>query len=213
MNMDLKELLGDELYAQVDAKLAEVNSADDRKENPVKFVDLSEGAYVSKEKYTGLKTEADGYKKQLTEANTTIESYKEMDIEGIKKSADEWKQKYETDTAALNQQIETQKRTFAAEKYLDGQKIKSPLARKSILSDFMAQNLEFKDGTFVGADDYMKKMREQYPNDFENEPKGEPPQKKTWVRGTSGSYKPGVVDSEEAYLKQKYGSNKYYRGK
>ena len=206
MNMDLKELLGDELYAQVDAKIAEVNGADDRKENPVKFVDLSEGAYVSKEKYTGLKTEADGYKKQLTEANTTIESYKEMDIEGIKKSADEWKQKYETDTAALNQQIETQKRTFAAEKYLDGQKIKSPLARKSILSDFMAQNLEFKDGTFVGADDYMKKMREQYPNDFENKQKVEPPQKKTWVRGTSGTYKPGVVDSEESYLKQKYGA-------
>ena len=58
MNMDLKELLGDELYAQVNAKLAEVNGADDRKENPVKFVDLSDGAYVSKEKYTGLKTEA-----------------------------------------------------------------------------------------------------------------------------------------------------------
>ena len=213
MNMDLKELLGDELYAQVDAKIAEVNGADDRKENPVKFVDLSEGAYVSKEKYTGLKTEADGYNKQLTEANTTIESYKEMDIEGIKKSADEWKQKYETDTAALNQQIETQKRTFAAEKYLDGQKIKSPLARKSILSDFMAQNLEFKDGTFVGAEDYMKKMKEQYPDDFESEQKEEPPQKKTWVRGTSGTYKPGVVDSEESYLKQKYGNNKYYRGK
>ena len=77
----------------------------------------------------------------------------------------------------------------------------------------MAQNLEFKDGTFVGADDYMKKMREQYPNDFEIEQQEEPPKKKTWVRGTSGSYKPGVVDSEEAYLKQKYGSNKYYRGK
>lgn len=213
MNMDLKELLGDELYAQVDAKLAEVNGADDRKENPVKFVDLSDGAYVSKEKYTGLKTEADGYKKQLTEASATIESYKGMDIDGIKKSADEWKQKYETDTAALNQQIETQKRTFAAEKFLDGQKIKSPLAKKSILSDFMSQDLEFKDGTFVGADDYMKKMREQYPNDFEIEQQEEPPKKKTWVRGTSGSYKPGVVDSEEAYLKQKYGSNKYYRGK
>lgn len=213
MNMDLKELLGDELFAQVDAKIAEANGADDRKENPVKFVDLSDGAYVSKEKYTGLKTEADGYKKQLTDANTTIESYKGMDIEGIKKSADEWKQKYETDTAALNQQIETQKRTFAAEKFLDGQKIKSPLAKKSILSEFMSQNLEFKDGAFVGADDYMKKMREQYPDDFESEQEKEPPQKKTWVRGTGGTYKPGVVDSEESYLKQKYGNNKYYRGK
>lgn len=211
--MDLKELLGDELYAQVDAKIAEVNGADDRKENPVKLIDLSEGSYVGKEKYVNLKTEVDGYKKQLTDASTAIESYKNMDIEGIKKSAEEWKQKYETDTAALTQQIETQKRTFAAEKYLDGQKIKSPLAKKSILSEFMSQNLEFKDGTFVGADDYMKKMREQYPDDFESEQKEEPPQKKTWVRGTSGTYKPGVAGSEDAYLKQKYGNNKYFKGK
>lgn len=211
--MDLKELLGDELYAQVDAKIAEVNGADDRKENPVKLVDLSEGSYVGKEKYVSLKTEVDGYKKQLTDASTAIESYKNMDIEGIKKSAEEWKQKYETDTAALTQQIETQKRTFAAEKYLDGQKIKSPLAKRSILSEFMSQNLEFKDGTFVGADDYMKKIREQYPDDFESEQKEEPPQKKTWVRGTGGTYKPGVAGSEDAYLKQKYGNNKYFKGK
>ena len=82
--MDLKELLGEELYAQVDARITEVNDADSRKENPVKFVDLSEGAYVGKEKYANLKTEADGYKKQLTDANAAIESYKGMDIEGIK---------------------------------------------------------------------------------------------------------------------------------
>lgn len=210
--MDLKELLGEELYAQVDARITEVNDADSRKENPVKFVDLSEGAYVGKEKYANLKTEADGYKKQLTDANAAIESYKGMDIEGIKKSADEWKQKYDTDTAALTQLIETQKRSFAAEKYLDSQKIKSPLARKSIFSEFMSQNLEFKDGTFVGADEYMKKIKEQYPDDFEPEQaKEEPPKKNTWVRGTAGSFKPTAVSSEEAYREQKYSKNKYYR--
>ncbi len=34
--MDLKELLGEELFTQVDAKLNEVNSADDRKKQPGK---------------------------------------------------------------------------------------------------------------------------------------------------------------------------------
>ena len=32
---------------------------------------------------------------QLNEANKTIRSFKDMDIDGIKKSADEWKQKAE----------------------------------------------------------------------------------------------------------------------
>lgn len=34
-------------------------------------------------------------KGQLTEANKTIEGFKAMDIDGIKKAADEWKAKYE----------------------------------------------------------------------------------------------------------------------
>lgn len=87
--MDLKEVLGEELYAQVDAKLAEVNGTDERKSNPVKLVDLSEGTYVGKEKYSSLQTEVKGYKSQLEEAGKTIKSYQEMDIDGIRQSATE----------------------------------------------------------------------------------------------------------------------------
>lgn len=212
--MELREALGEELFSQVDAKLSEINSAADRKDNPVRFVDLSEGGYVGKENYTRLQTESGGYKKQLEDANKEIKSYKDMDIEGIKKSAADWEKKYNTDTAALNQQLETQKRTFAAERFLDGQKIKSPLAKKSILADFMSQNMKLRDdGTFEGAEEYMKKMREQYPDDFEPDKKPEnKPEKKTWVRGTQNTYKPGITSSEEAYRQQKYGKNKYYKG-
>lgn len=212
--MELREALGEELFSQVDAKLSEINGADDRKDNPVRFVDLSDGEYVGKENYTRLQIESSGYKKQLEDANKEIKSYKDMDIEGIKKSAADWEKKYNTDTAALNQQLETQKKSFAAERFLDGQKIKSPLAKKSILADFMSQNMKLReDGTFEGAEEYMKKMREQYPDDFEPDKKPEEkPEKKTWVRGTQGTYKPGVTSSEEAYRQQKYSNNKYYKG-
>ena len=44
------------------------------------------------EKY---KAENEGLKTQLSEANTQIQSFKEMDIDGIKASAEEWKTKYE----------------------------------------------------------------------------------------------------------------------
>lgn len=210
--MELREALGEELFAQVDAKLNEINGAADRKDNPVKFIDLSEGNYVGKENYTRLQTEANGYKTQLADANKEIKSYKDMDIDGIKKKAAEWEDKYATDTAALNKKLDDQKKTFAAERYLDGQKIKSPLAKKSILADFLSQDMKFRDdGTFEGAEEYMKKVREQYPDDFETDEPGKNQEKKTWVRGTQGTYKPSTVSDEEAYREQKYGKNKYFK--
>ena len=208
--MNLQELLGDELFLQVDAKIQEHNKGIEDKLQQVRFVDLSEGGYVSKEKYGELDTAKKGIEKQLKEANDTIESYKDMDIEGIKKSAADWKKKYDEDTQKLNQQIEADRKAFAAERYIAGQKIKSPLSRKAILQEFLAQNLEFKDGAFTGADEYMEKVRKQYPDEFEQEQDpNQGRQKNTWVRGTQGTYKPETKSEEAAYLEKKYGNNKY----
>ena len=92
--MELREALGDELYSQVEAKLTEINGASGRKDNPVRYVDLSEGGYVGKENYNRLQTESTGYKKQLDDANGVIKSYKDMDIDGIKQSVKVWETKY-----------------------------------------------------------------------------------------------------------------------
>lgn len=199
-NMELKELLGDELFSQVDAKIQEHNSGIEDKLQQVRFVDLSEGGYVSKERYQELNTRIGGLETQLKDANSTIKSYKDMDIEGIKQSAADWEQKYNTETQKLNKQIEDDRKKFAAERFMDSQKIKSPLSRKAILQDFLAKGLEFKDGTFVGADEYMKTVKEKYPDEFEQEE--EKPEKKSWVRGTRGTYKPQAKSEEEAYLKR-----------
>ena len=208
--MNLQELLGDELFSQVNEKIQEHNKGIEDKLKQVRFADLSEGGYVSKEKYGELDTAKKGIEKQLKDANATINSYKEMDIDGIKKSAEDWEKKYNEDTQKLNQQIENDRKTFAAERYIADQKIKSPLSRKAILQEFLAQNLEFKDGAFSGADEYMKKVREQYPDEFEQEQEpNQGRQKGTWVRGTQGTYKPETKSEEAAYLEKKYGNNKY----
>lgn len=47
------------------------------------------------------------YQNQLKTANDTIQSYKDMDIDSIKKSADDWKTKYEEMEA--NQKAEKRK--------------------------------------------------------------------------------------------------------
>ena len=51
--MKLEELLGEELYAQVKAKLDAANEKIENKKDYVRYVDLSEGNYVSKERYSG----------------------------------------------------------------------------------------------------------------------------------------------------------------
>lgn len=207
--MELRELLGEELFGQVDAKIQEHNAGIEDKLQHVRYADLSEGNYVSKEKYQTLETKSNGLQTQLNEANTTINSYKDMDIDGIKESAKNWETKYNTDTQALHTQIDNQQKQFAAERFMDTQKIKSPLSRKAIMQEFLAQNLEFKDGAFKGADEYMKGVKEKYPDEFEaDEP--EKPEKKVFVRGTAGTHKPKTASEEEAYLKTKYGNNKYF---
>lgn len=209
--MELREALGEELFSKVEARLTEINGADDRKENPVRYVDLSEGSYVGKEKYSRMQTETAGYKKQLEDANELIKSYKDTkdkDIEGLKQSAKDWETKYAEDTKALQDKLAAQEKTFAAERYLDGQRIKSPLSRKTILSEFLAQDMEFKDGKFIGADEYMKGVREKYPDEFHADEEKNTG-KKIFVRGTSQTYKPATKSEEEAYLKKKYGNNKY----
>ena len=183
--MELRETLGEELFSQAEARLTEINGADDRKDNPVRFVDLSEGSYVGKEKYSRVQAES----------------------EESRQSAKDWEARYAEETKALQEKLSIQERVFAAERYLDGQKIKSPLSRKAILNEFMAQNLEFKDGKFIGADEYIKGVREKYPEEFQKDE--EPKPKKIFVRGAGNTYKPVTKSEEEAYLKTKYGNNKY----
>lgn len=207
--MELRELLGEELFGQVDARIQEHNAGIEDKLQHVRYADLSEGNYVSREKYQTLETKSNGLQTQLNEANDKINSYKDMDIDGIKQSAAEWESKYNKDTQALQEQIDNQGKQFAAERFMDGQRIKSPLSRKQILHDFLKQGMEFKDGAFVGAEEYMKGVREQYPDEFETEQDPEKPEKKIFVRGTSHTYKPATKSEEDAYLKKKYGNNKY----
>mgnify|MGYP000231766846 CR=1 FL=1 len=47
----------------------------------------------------------DDVKKQLADANKQISAFKDMDIDGIKKAADDWKTKAETAEADANKKI------------------------------------------------------------------------------------------------------------
>lgn len=206
----LKDILGEELYTQVEGKVSTHNAGISDESKRVKLADLSTGNYVSKEKHLSLKTERDGYKTQLETANGEIASYKNLDIDGIKQAAANWETKYNDDIGKLNQTLLNQQMEFSAKEYMNKQGFKSELAKEAAVSKLLGQKLPFKDGVFTGADEFMKKLKEADPDSFA--PAEDKQQNKSWVRGTGNTHKPPVIGDEQAYMDRKYKGNKYYKG-
>lgn len=158
--MTLKELCGEELYAQVEEKLNEVNGKIADKVKHVRFTDLSEGNYVAKEKFDSKNTELSGVKKQLEDANKEIQSYKDMDIDGVKKSAQEWEDKYNTETQKLKSQLEKQERSHQTDRYLDTVGLKpGAMYRDFVRKAFEAKEFKLDGEKFLGADDFIAELK------------------------------------------------------
>lgn len=125
----------------------------------IKLANLSDGGYVSKEKHDAIvgakETELNGVRQQLTDANAAIQSYKSMDIDGIKQSAAEWEQKYQTDTAALTKRLADQERTHQEDLFFAGYKFSSKAAAAGVRSEFSKKNFPLQDGKFAGAKEWM----------------------------------------------------------
>lgn len=137
----------------------------------VKLANLAEGGYVSKEKYDALETKNGGLEDQLKTANETIQSYKDMDIEGIKASVDNWKDKYEKDTQALNDKLTAQERQHCTDLFFNGFKFSSKAAKNGIRAEFDSLNLPIQDGVLVGAEEFMNKLKadDEYKGAFVDE--------------------------------------------
>lgn len=143
-----KAMTYEELEAAIDA------------DGSIKLADLSGGGYVSKEKYNAKVTELTGVKQQLADANTEIQSYKDMDIEGIQKSAKEWEDKYNADTKALEDKLTAQEYSHAADMFMSKYQFTSKPAREGVMAEFNKKGFKLEDGKFLGAEDYMNSLME-----------------------------------------------------
>lgn len=122
------------------------------------------GADIEKQKTAAetAKTEADALKVQLADANTQIESFKGMNIEQIKASADEWKAKAETAQAEATATILKVKQEHALERELkETFKVSDLVAVKAHLK---ADAIKFndKDETFVGLKEQLDPLKESH---------------------------------------------------
>jgi hypothetical protein len=87
-----------------------------------------------KTKVTDLTKQLETAQGQLTEANKQIEGFKGMDIEGVKKSADEWKTKFEQAQTEAQAQLAQVKFDHALESALTGAKVKNVKTITPLLS-------------------------------------------------------------------------------
>lgn len=122
-----------------------------------------------------LTTERDTLKGQLDTANAEINSYKDMDIDGIKAKAGEWEAKYNKDTQALKEQLETANYGFAVKEAVTGLKFTSESAKKAFVADLTAKKLPLQEGKLLGLEDFTKGYQESDPGAFVPENDGKLP--------------------------------------
>lgn len=165
-NMKLEELLKDSpdvLKAVTDA-IAKVNEGESDKLKHVRFADLSEGGYVSKEKYAGLETELSGRDAELKKANGLIEELKKStgkDEETQQKIA-----AYETEIAALKKENESLK----VENELKFALVSAGAVDVDYLVFKAKEKGEIKlgdDGKIKGEDTLISGLKTQHPAMFE----------------------------------------------
>lgn len=115
-----------------------------------------------------LTTERDTFKKSLDDATKQIESFKGMDIEGVKKSADDWKTKAEAAQKEAADQIAAVKFEHALESGLTGAKVKYS---KEVLARLKLDELKDKDGNFIPErfETQIKTVKESASDLFESD--------------------------------------------
>lgn len=165
----LKELLGEELYKQIESKINEYNGNEANKDKQIKLVNIGTGDYVSKAKHDALQALLTGKETKLNTANDLIEQMKKdtkgnEDLQG-KISA------YESEKAQLQQELaETKvksalKVALMSEKVLDVDYLTYKVNEK--LKE-QGKVLELDETEKIkGWDDILSGLKTQFPTQFE----------------------------------------------
>lgn len=171
----LKELLGEELYSQLAAKINEHNGNEANKDKQIKIANLGTGEYVGKGKYDALNELLKGKETELTTANGLIEELKKGT-----KGNEELQGKitaYETQVADLQKQLQETKITSAIKVAL--------LSEKAVDVDYLTFKLNEKlkekgetlqldeNDNIKGWDDKLSGLKTQFPTMFEGGGEGD----------------------------------------
>lgn len=165
----LKEILGDELFKQVETAVNAWNGNEANKEKLVKLANLSTGEYVGKGKYDALNEQLTGKQSELDKANGLI-----AELQKATKADEGLQQKitdYETEKAQLQAELAETKLKSAIKVAL--------LSEKAVDVDYLTFKLNEKlkekgetleldeNDNIKGWDSQLAGLKTQFPNMFE----------------------------------------------
>lgn len=185
--MKLEDILGEELYAQVAAKIDEVNASQPDKTKHVRFADLSEGGYVSRNKYDD---KVNGLSQQITDLQSLI-SQRDTDLAGLndqlsaaqadagqlaeaQKQLSSLQAKYDKDSKAWEARNARQAYEYAIRSKANELKFSSAAAKKEFIREAIAQEFKQDGETLLGYTDFVTKYQESDPGAFAAEKPADP---------------------------------------
>jgi hypothetical protein len=152
------------------------------------FVDLSEGAYVSKLKYDDdiktRDTQIETLNNNIATRDTDIATIKQQ-LEQAGADADKLstlstdlstlQTKYDTDTKNYQKQLAEQAYEFAVKEFANTQKFSSNAAKRDFINSLINENLKMNDkNEIMGANDFVKQYTESNADAFVVETPPEP---------------------------------------
>lgn len=164
-----------------------------------KFVDLTEGNYVSKNKFddeikqrdTRITTLSDTLSARDTDLQNLQNTINDAgDIEALKtasKELDALQKKYDKETKAYQQQLANQQYEFAVREFANTKKFTSAAAKREFTRAMTEKKLTLENGTIIGADDFVKMYTEQNADSFVVETPSTEPPKPQFVNPTPGA--------------------------
>ena len=164
----LKEILGDDLYNQVETKVSSYNEKSENKDKKISIVNVNNGEYVSKAKYLQMETVYNNTKASLETANNTIKDLKKSN--GDNADLQQKIANYETEKANLEaKHKETTEKLIkesAIKDALYNEKAKHPelLLSKFDLSKILLD--EKGEKVVSGIEEQMKTNKETYKDLF-----------------------------------------------
>lgn len=155
--MDLKELLGEELYNQV------IEKAGDNK-----IAVVSDGSYVPKEKFDSINNEKNEYKKQVGERDEQLKNLSSQvkDNQELKDEISRLQEENQIATQELQNKLDQQAFDFALDKALTGAKAKNAKAVKALLD---TDKLKLDGEKILGLDEQLEAVKESDSYLFEQE--------------------------------------------
>lgn len=118
------------------------------------------------EEYSALETKYKSLETQLVEANKTIQSYKDMDIDSIKKSVEDYKTKYEQ-SEADRKAFEHKTKVSA---YVRSLNLKDDIYENYITNELISKGLQFDGDKLIGGDDVVSAFKTTHPDAFKPSP-------------------------------------------